>query len=276
MKKIIIFVVLVLGAVYFFSNKYFYKPPVLRIGSECDYIPNSWEENFQSDSNIPVTNHKGYYAEGYDIQIANLVAKELGMTPSVVKLKWEDLIEALLRREIDVIFSSMLDTEERKRLIDFSIPYELKKTEYAVMVRKDGKFADITKLEDLYQARILSQKGTYFEDAIEQIPGAVKATPVITVSDMIEELDNGKVDGIVIDVDTGTTYEKMDDDLKLITFPEGEGFIIGFSGVCAGVRKNDRRLLERIDTAISKITLRTRQKVRDQVISKVWHNNPNP
>ena len=268
MKKIIIFVVLVLGAVYFFSNKYFYEPPVLRIGSECDYIPNSWEENFKSDSNIPISNHKGYYAEGYDIQIANLVAKELGMTPRVVKLKWEDLIEALLRREIDVIFSSMLDTDDRKKLASFSDPYEV--------IRKDGKFADITKLEDLYQARILSQKGTYFENAIDQIPGAIKATPVITVSDMIEELDNGKVDGIVIDVDTGTTYEKMDDDLKLVRFPEGEGFIIGFSGVCAGVRKNDRRLLEGIDTAISKITPRMRQRVMDQVISKVWHNNPNP
>ena len=90
--------------------------PVLRIGSECDYVPNSWEETKPSKSNFPIVNRKGYYAEGYDIQIAKIVASELGMSLEVKKIAWNNLLPSLNKGEIDAIFSSMLDTEERKKL----------------------------------------------------------------------------------------------------------------------------------------------------------------
>ena len=272
LSKIILILTLILGI--FFSVKKFIssEKTILRIGSECDYIPNSWEESKPSDSNLPVSNHDGFYAEGYDIQMAKLVAEEMGMEPQIVKLKWENLIPALRRREIDIIFSSMLDTEERRKKIDFSNPYELKKTEYTVMVNKNGKYADITKLEELYHAKILSQKGTYFETAIDQIPGAVKVPPLENIQAMVDELNKNAVDGIIIDWDTGQVYERNNKDLKIIRFPEGEGFIIGFSGVCAGVRKNNRDLLDKVNGAIDSISYRQKQKVMDQVISKIWKN----
>ena len=41
-----------------------------RVGMECAYAPNNWQESEATDSNVPVENVAGTYAEGYDVQIA--------------------------------------------------------------------------------------------------------------------------------------------------------------------------------------------------------------
>ena len=133
MKKIVfLFILLLAGWLYY--NRLHSEKPVLRVGSECDYAPNNWEEKRPSDSNFPLVNNEGFYGEGYDLQIAKLVAEELGMKLEVKKIAWNDLLPALNRGEIDAVFSGMLDTEERKKIAAFSDTYEVKKTEYAVII----------------------------------------------------------------------------------------------------------------------------------------------
>lgn len=45
-----------------------------RVGMECAYAPNNWQESEATDSNVPVENVAGAYAEGYDVQIAKAIA----------------------------------------------------------------------------------------------------------------------------------------------------------------------------------------------------------
>ena len=43
----------------------------IRIGLECAYIPFNWvSESGANDFTLPIANHAGSYADGYDIQIA--------------------------------------------------------------------------------------------------------------------------------------------------------------------------------------------------------------
>ena len=275
MKKYIIFAVLVLCLPIFFLIRQKEKPksssPVLRIGAECDYVPNSWEENKASQFNIPVANHQGYYADGYDIQIARLVAGRLGYELEVMKFAWNDLLPSLNNGDIDAIFSSMLDTDERKKIAAFSEPYELNKAEYAILVDSVSQYITAKTLSDFSGAKIIGESGTKLDDVIEQIPGVIHFRPEDTVQGMIDRVLNGDADGAVIDTDTGHYYEMINKNLTLVKFTEGGGFQLGFTGVCAGVRKNDIELLNRINMALEGISRSERQNIMDKVKSRMMN-----
>lgn len=276
MKKYIALSALVLCA---FTFAYFGKEKeeqrgrfVLRIGVECDYEPNNWEEKSPSDSNVPISNHEGCYAEGYDIQIAKLVAEKLGATLEVKKISWNSLIPALLRGEIDAIFSGMLDTKERKRSISFTDTYEVSNTEYAVIVNASTSYVMAEKLTDFKGAKFTAQRGTNLYAAISQLPGAISLPAVDTVADMLLAVTTGRADGSVLNLDTARSYEITYKNIKVIRFPENEGFKVGFSGICAGLRKSDSSLIYRINEALSSITKSERKTIMEDTVSRLWKN----
>ncbi len=273
MKKYIIIMAILLSVFVYFGVQYnSRKIRIIRVGTECDYAPNNWEEDRDTNSNVPLANKEGYYAEGYDIQIAKIVANKIGAKLEVKKIAWEDLIPALSRREIDAIFSGMLDTEERRRTISFSEVYEFESTEYAVIVHRNGKYANAKTLNDFAGARFTGQKDTNLYTAIDQLPGAIPRPPVDTVSEMLEQLLEREVDGIVINLDTGRTYERTYKNLMLIQFPKDEGFKFEFKGICAGVRKSDTRLLKEINDVLNELPTRERRRIMDRIVAREWEN----
>ena len=246
---------------------------VLRIGVECDYEPNNWEEKSPTESNVPISNHEGYYAEGYDIQIAKRVAEQLGATLEVKKIAWNHLISSLLNGEIDAIFSGMLDTKERKRQIAFTETYEVTKTEYAVIVNTSTPYVMAAKLRDFKGARFTAQKSTNLYAAISQLPGAIALPAVETVADMLVAVTTGKADASVLNLDTARSYEVTYKNLKVIRFPENQGFKIGFNGICAGLRKNDTALIYRINEALNTIPKSERRTIMDNVVARLLNNS---
>ena len=234
--------------------------------------PNSWEEDKPSPHNVPVANHEGYYAEGYDIQIARLIAQDLGMTLVVKKIAWNDLLPSLDIGDIDAVFSSMLDTEERKVIADFSDPYEVEPTEYAIIVDSVSPYITAKSLRDFSGARIIGERGTKLDEVIAQIPGAVHMNPTENVQGVIEAVLKGDADGAVIETDTGHYYELFNKNLTMIRFTGDNGFKLGFNGVCAGVKKGNSELLNRINISIGNISRNERKKIMDRVNSQIVTN----
>ena len=273
MKKyvLLLLVVCLLG---YYAHEHFGEKKTLRIGVECDYAPNNWLEDHPTDTNLPIANDPGHYAEGYDIQIAKLVAEEMNASVEVVKIGWNDLLPALKRGEIDAVFSGMLDTSSRRMDADFSETYDVARTEYTIAVNKASSYAGAEELSDFSGARIVAQKGTNLDAAIDQIDGVVHMPPVNTVSDMLKMVVENEADGTVINFDTGQTYERKYDNLKVIRFPEGKGFHLDFNGICAGVRKGNAKLLESINNALLKISSRERHRIMDRTIARAFQVLP--
>ena len=140
-----------------------------RVGMECAYAPNNWQESEATDSNVPVENVAGAYAEGYDVQIAKAIADGLGKELVIVKLSWDGLIDALNQGQIDAIIAGMMDTAERRESINFSDPY--RETTYGLMVLADSPYLNATSIQDFSGAAVLGQQGTALDDVIEQIEG---------------------------------------------------------------------------------------------------------
>ena len=83
--------------------------------------------------------HPFEYAEGskivgFDICLAQLVAVECGANLEVIPMRFRNLIPALASGEVDFIASAITITEERKQIVDFSIPYF--ESEQVIIVRK--------------------------------------------------------------------------------------------------------------------------------------------
>ena len=188
-----------------------------RVGMECAYAPNNWQESEATDSNVPVENVAGTYAEGYDVQIAKAIAEGLGKELVIVKLSWDGLIDALNQGQIDAIIAGMMDTAERRESINFSEPY--RETTYGLMVLADSPYLNATSIQDFSGAAVLGQQGT--------------------------------CDAIVINVENAQGYLASNPNFRLVTFDEGSGFTLPAKGSCVGLRKSDNELLDQINTILS-------------------------
>lgn len=222
-----------------------------RVGMECAYAPSNWQESTATDTNVPVENVAGAYAEGYDVQIARILADQLGKELVIVKLSWDGLIDALNQWQIDAIIAGMMDTAERRESINFSEPY--RETTYGLMVLADSPYLNATSIQDFSGAAVLGQQGTALDDVIEQIEGVDHLSPVGSVPDMLSRLQQGTCDAIVINVENAQGYLASNPNFRLVTFDEGSGFTLPAKGSCVGLRKSDNELLDQINTILSGI-----------------------
>ena len=213
----------------------------LRVGMECAYAPNNWQESEASETNVPIENVPGAYAEGYDVQIARIIADQLGLELVVVKMDWDGLIEALNQGQIDAIIAGMADTESRKEAINFTSPYH--ETVYALMVNAGTQYENATSLADFNGA---------------------------SVPDMIARLQQGTCDAIVINLENAPGYLASNPNFVVISFPEGEGLDPGFKGACVGLRKSDDALLGLADAVLATID----QEQRDELWDTALNNQP--
>ena len=96
-----------------------------RVGMECNYAPYNWTQAEPSEFTVPIEGGGGY-ADGYDVQIAKLIAEGLGKELVIVKTEWDGLPMGVMSGAFDAIIAGMSPTEERKATLDFqrSLPHQ--------------------------------------------------------------------------------------------------------------------------------------------------------
>ncbi|MCX7653823.1 MAG: basic amino acid ABC transporter substrate-binding protein [Fervidobacterium sp.] len=141
---------------------------------------------------------------GFDIDIANELAKRLGVKLEIVSLPFDSLIPALLQGKIDLIIAGMTITEERAKVVDFSKPYF--EANQAIVVRKDGKF-EPKKFEELVGKKVAVQLGTTGDLVVSDING-INVVRFQKFTDAFLELQNGRVDAVVLDEAPAKAYVK--------------------------------------------------------------------
>lgn len=91
---------------------------------------------------------------GSDVEAAQLLAKDLGLTIEIVNTTNSARIPNLLSNKIDLVISSLSITPERQKAVDFSIPYGA--IQAAVGAPKSIKIAGI---EDLAGKTVAVTRG---------------------------------------------------------------------------------------------------------------------
>ena len=241
----------------------------LRVGMECAYAPSNWQESNETNTNVPVENVPGAFAEGYDVQIARIIADYLGLELVIVKMDWDGLIEALNQGQIDAIIAGMADTAARREAINFSDPYH--STIYGMLVNAGSPFENATSIQDFSGASVLGQRDTMLDTVIDQIEGVNHLTAVASVPDMIARLNQGTCDAITVNMESVPVYLAANPDFVAVSFEEGQGFDLGFNGSCVGLRKSDDVLLELVNEALATVD----QEMRDAMWDTAVNTQPN-
>ncbi len=221
-----------------------------RIGLECNYAPFNWTQTEQTESSVPI--FEGGYADGYDIQVAKIIAEGLGRELEVHKIEWDGLIPALLSGKIDAIIAGMSPREDRKVSIDFSEPYYT--SDLVIVVKKDGAYASAASLQDFSGAKIVGQLNTVHDTVIDQIPDVQHQTPMDTFPAMIVALTSGKVDGYVSERPGAISAVASNPELTFVAFEQGKGFEAspGDIAIAVGLPKDSDH--SKIDEIISGIS----------------------
>lgn len=186
---------------------------------------------------------------GFDVDIANALCAKMRAKCELVAQDWDGIIPALMAKKFDAIVSSMVETEERSRQVDFSKPYY--RASLAVAVPKDSKIADVAAASmkgKAVGAQSSSTQGAYAEDVYGKAGADVKLYP--TPDEAGADLINGRLDAIVHDKLPLLEWlnKSGKDCCKLL------GDIPGTEGKASvAVRKGETALRDRFSKAIEEI-----------------------
>lgn len=114
--------------------------------------------------------------EGFDIELAGMVAKALGVKLEMQQVTGANRIPFLLTNKVDVVISVMGLTPERAKQIMFTAPYA--DTQLAVF---GPKSADVKSADQIGKLKVAAAKGTTQELALSAM--APKATIMRTEDD---------------------------------------------------------------------------------------------
>lgn len=186
---------------------------------------------------------------GIDVSVGQYIAQNMGKELKVENMAFDYLLPALVKGDFDIVISAMEVDEKRLQSADFSDPYYTDLPP-AILV-KASNAASYKTLANFAGKSVAAQTGTTKLDIVNnQLTGA-NAVPLQLVTDMVNELVNGKVDAIVVDGAVAKQYAETNKDLAIADASSELGAAQPY---CVAVAKGDPKgLLPAINAAIAKM-----------------------
>jgi ABC-type amino acid transport substrate-binding protein len=236
------------------------------VGLEAAYAPFNWATPTQNEFTVSITGQAGFYADGYDVVMAQRIADALGLNLVIKAYGWDGLIPALNAGEIDLIIAGMSPTAERALTVNFSEEYY--RSEQVMVVRVDGSYADATSITDFSGAKVVAQAGTLQDDLIDQITGVIHQETLNSYSDLVNALAYGTSDAFVAELPVATSIVQTNSQFMIIQFGEGLGFEVSDEDIMVSVamRLEDLNLLDAVNEALSGITNLERQQIMQDAL----------
>ena len=183
---------------------------------------------------------RGQEIAGIDVEICRAVAKKLNRPFKAETVDFDSVIPAVISGKADLAAAGITVTEDRKKNVDFSIPYV--KTGIVVIYKKSNPFKNI---EQLKGKKIGVQGGTTSEtfvlEQLKQEPERSKSP-----AEAVAALKSGRVEFVIADIDPAKNCVKGEADLALSDFITSEEYAVA-------IRKGQPELLKAIDETIAEL-----------------------
>ncbi len=230
--KITLVLVLFFSLLFVACEKKQEDKKVLKVGMELAYPP------------FEMTTKDGT-PTGVSVDFAKKLGQYLGKEVIIENIAWAGLIPSLKTKKIDLIISSMTITNERKKSIDFSIPYA--QSSLAILASKNSNVKSIKDLDKKGKKIAVKQGSTGHIYATKHLKNAD-----ILVFDKentcVMEVSQAKADGFLYDQLTiYKNYIQHQDTTEALLKPFQKDF--EYWGVA--IRKNDP-LKQKVDEFIKK------------------------
>ncbi|MGN0658990.1 MAG: transporter substrate-binding domain-containing protein [Emergencia sp.] len=186
---------------------------------------------------------------GFDIDLGQAIADELGVELEVVDMSFDGLLPALSTGKVDFL-PGLAYTEERAENAAFSNPYH--KSVQVILMRTDNA-GDVDADSDLSGKTIGVLKGAEQEKTFPAHYPAADTYVLGKIPDLVAALQSGRIDGVCLDYVVASLYAKYNDDLEMsaiqyeLTDEESQGS-------CVLVRKeNNEDLIEVINRVLDRV-----------------------
>lgn len=178
--------------------------------------------------------------KGFDIELAELIAKKMGKTAAFENMQFSTILPALNSGIVDLAIATMTVTEARQKNFDFSIPYY---TARLAMVFPTTQ--PLTTLTQLKGKKIACQLGTTMEIWLKEHTHEVEIIPMDSNNQAIEALKSGHVDGVFMDSIQSVTFSEKNAGLSYHIMGESDdGYAIALPKNSPLKPKVDSALLE--------------------------------
>lgn len=173
-----------------------------------------------------VVDNKPENGQGFESAVAYAVAKQLGFTESEVVWTRVTFNNAIAPgpKSFDFDINQFSISDERKQAVDFSTPYyDVRQT---VITVKGSKIENAKSIADLKGAKLGAQVGTTSYQAITNVIAPTTEPAVLNTNDDVKkQLENGTIDGAVVDLPTAfyITAAELDNGVIVGQLPQPQG-----------------------------------------------------
>ena len=181
----------------------------------------------------PYEYHEGDKIVGIDMEIADAIAKKMGLELEIEDIAFDSVILE--------VTSGKADTEERKQSVDFSDTYTTSKQ--LIIVKEDSK---VTSGADLEGKTVGVQTGTTGDLLASDIKDAT-VERYAKGMDAVQALSQGKIDAVVIDSEVAKKFVEETSGLKILDEAYAE------EQYAIAIKKGNKELLDGVNKALSEL-----------------------
>lgn len=158
----------------------------LRVGLEAGYMP------------FEMTDRKGNLI-GFDIDLARVMAKTMGVKVRFVNTQWDGIVPALLTDKFDLLMGGMTITPERNLKVNFADPYIVVGQTVLLAKKHAGTITRHDQLDDP-RYTVATKLGTTGDIAARRFMPRAKLKQFESENDGALEARNGRADAFVYDL----------------------------------------------------------------------------
>lgn len=174
----------------------------LVVGTSADFAPFEFHTMIDGKDQIV----------GVDIDLANEIAKELGVKVEVMDMEFNAVLAALQQGKVNLAISGISATEERQQTFDFSDNYFAPPQK---MVINKENANELTSLKSFAKKKVGAQKGSVQEDVVKEQVADAQLVSVAKVPNLIIEVKQGSIDGLVLEETVANSYIENNPELML-------------------------------------------------------------
>ena len=183
---------------------------------------------------------------GFDIDLMKAIAREGGFTYEFKNTAWDGIFAGLAAGKYDAVMSSVTITDERKKKMDFSIPYINAGQVLVIRAETTG----VKTLQDLAGKKVGAQIGTTGAFAVDKVK-SVKLKTYDEIGLAFEDLYNKRIEGVVADTPVAANYALQNKNYKGKLKIAGKPFTEEYYGIA--VNKGNTKVLDAINKGLKKV-----------------------
>ena len=180
---------------------------VLNVATSADFAPFEFHALIDGKDTIV----------GADIDMVNEIADRLGVEVNILDLDFNAVLTALQQGKADIAVSGISATDERKQTFDFTDNYFTPEQKLVVNKNNESAFDSI-------------EKGSIQEMIVQDQLADSQLVSIAKVPNLVNELKQGSIDGLVLESAVAESYVAQNDDLVItdvaLEASEGDSYAI--------------------------------------------------